>query len=75
MGFGLLGDVAGADGVPAVIDKYGAWGEKSMYGRKYMGVIRTTYLIDGSGKVAARWDKVKVAGHVEGGMGAVAELG
>ena len=36
-----------------------------MYGRKFMGVVRTTYLIDPNGKVAHRWDKVKVAGHAE----------
>lgn len=42
---------------------YGVWQSKSMYGRKYMGVVRTTYLIDQKGKVAYRWDKVKVNGH------------
>jgi len=42
---------------------YGVWQQKSMYGRKYMGVVRTTYLINPKGKVAHRWDKVKVAGH------------
>lgn len=42
---------------------YGVWQEKSMYGRRYMGVARTTYLIDPKGNVAARWDKVKVNGH------------
>ena len=50
-------------GTPKVCDKYGVWGEKSMYGRTYMGVTRTTYLIDADGKVAHRWDKVKVPGH------------
>jgi peroxiredoxin Q/BCP len=42
---------------------YGVWVEKSMYGRKYMGVERTTFLIDTEGKIAAIWPKVKVAGH------------
>lgn len=54
-----------ADTKQAVCGKYGVWQEKSMYGKKYMGVVRTTYLIDPKGKVAARWDKVKVPGHVE----------
>jgi peroxiredoxin Q/BCP len=52
-----------ADTDTAVCRKYGVWGEKNMYGRKFMGVVRTTYLIDPAGKVARRWDKVKVANH------------
>jgi peroxiredoxin Q/BCP len=47
-----------------VAEKYGVWQEKSRYGRKYMGIVRTTYLIDANGTVAQRWDKVKVNGHV-----------
>jgi peroxiredoxin Q/BCP len=47
------------------LNKYGVWQEKSMYGRKYMGVVRTTYLINPKGKVVQRWDKVKVAKHVQ----------
>ena len=47
-----------------VAEKYGAWGERSMYGKKYMGIVRTTYLIDADGTVARRWDKVKVDGHI-----------
>jgi peroxiredoxin Q/BCP len=54
-----------ADADHEVIEKYGAWQEKSMYGRKYMGVARITYLIDGEGKVVKRWDGVKVDGHAE----------
>jgi peroxiredoxin Q/BCP len=54
-----------ADEDHAVADKYGAWQERSMYGRKYMGVSRVTYLIGPDGKVARRWDKVKVEGHAE----------
>ena len=52
-----------ADTEQAMCNAYGVWQEKSMYGRTYMGVARTTYLIDPSGKVAARWDKVKPKGH------------
>jgi peroxiredoxin Q/BCP len=46
-----------------VCQQYGVWQEKSMYGKKYMGVVRTTYLIGPDGVVLQRWDKVKVAGH------------
>ncbi len=48
-----------------VLQEYGVWQLKKMYGREYMGVVRTTYLIDPEGKVAYRWDKVKVKGHVQ----------
>jgi thioredoxin-dependent peroxiredoxin len=54
-----------ADEDHAVADKYGAWQEKSMYGRKYMGVARITYLIDAEGTVAKRWDKVSVGTHAD----------
>jgi peroxiredoxin Q/BCP len=47
------------------LQAYGIWVEKSMYGRKYMGVERTTFLIDQQGKIARIWPKVKVAGHAE----------
>src|SRR5262249_16893761 len=47
------------------IEAYGAWGERSMYGRKFMGIIRTTVLIDENGKVARIWPKVKVEGHAD----------
>lgn len=47
-----------------VLQEYGVWVEKSMYGRKYMGVERTTFLIDPDGKIAEVWRKVKVPGHV-----------
>lgn len=52
-----------ADADHGVAEKYGVWQEKSRYGRKYMGIVRTTYLIGADGKVARRWDKVKVEGH------------
>jgi peroxiredoxin Q/BCP len=48
-----------------VCERYGVWAEKSMYGKKYMGIERTTFLIDGEGRVAQVWAKVKVPGHVE----------
>jgi thioredoxin-dependent peroxiredoxin len=47
-----------------VCEKYGVWVEKSMYGRKYMGIERATFLIDGSGIVRGVWHKVRVPGHV-----------
>ena len=54
-----------ADADHAVAEKYGVWQKKSRYGREYMGIARTTYLIDATGKVAKRWDNVKVEGHAE----------
>lgn len=53
-----------ADADHAVAEKYGVWQEKSRYGRKYMGIARTTYLIGADGKIVQRWDNVKVADHV-----------
>ena len=53
-----------ADPEHEVAEKYGVWQEKMRYGRKYMGIVRTTYLIGTDGKIAQRWDKVKVDGHV-----------
>ncbi len=50
---------------PVVCAKYGVWVQKSMYGRTYMGIVRTTYLIGPDGKVVRRFDKVKVPGHAE----------
>jgi peroxiredoxin Q/BCP len=54
-----------ADEDHAVADAYGAWQEKSMYGRKYMGVARITYLIGPDGNVLKRWDKVSPATHAD----------
>jgi len=48
-----------------VIEKYGCWVEKNMYGKKYMGIERATFLIDETGKIANIWRKVRVKGHVE----------
>jgi peroxiredoxin Q/BCP len=74
LNFTLLSDPKDAEGNPKVCTKYGVWQEKSMYGRKYMGVARTTYLIDSSGKVARRWDKVKVTDHADEVLEAVKDL-
>ncbi|MEM8974634.1 MAG: thioredoxin-dependent thiol peroxidase [Pseudomonadota bacterium] len=63
-----------ADEEKTVLEKYGVWVEKSMYGRKYMGVERTTFLIDGNGKIAHIWRKVKVPGHAEAVLEAVQDL-
>ena len=63
-----------ADEDHAVMEKFGVWQEKSMYGKKYMGVARTTYLIGPDGKVVKRWDGVKVDGHAEEVLAAVQQL-
>jgi len=55
----------GSDESKEMLQAYGAWGEKSMYGRKYMGVIRKTFLIDGGGRIVRIWPKVNVPGHAE----------
>ena len=57
-----------------VCERYGTWVEKSMYGKKYMGIERATFLIDGTGKVAGVWRKVKVPGHAEEVLAAVKAL-
>ena len=58
-----------ADG--AISDAFGTWVEKSMYGRKYMGMERSTFLIDAGGRVVKAWRKVKVPGHAEAVLQAV----
>ncbi len=63
-----------ADEHHGVAEKYGVWQEKSMYGKTFMGIARTTYLIDADGNVARRWDKVKVDGHVDDVLAAVKAL-
>lgn len=54
-----------SDEEKTTLEAYGVWKEKSMYGKTYMGVERTTFLIDATGKIAQIWPKVKVAGHAE----------
>ena len=56
----LLGSAKDDD----IVERYGAWVEKSLYGRKYMGIDRSTFLIDQQGVVRRVWRKVKVPGHV-----------
>ena len=63
-----------ADAEHVMAEKYGVWQEKSLYGRKFMGIVRTTYLIGADGKVAHRWDNVKVDGHAEEVLAAVKAL-
>jgi peroxiredoxin Q/BCP len=69
LGFELLSDPEAE-----VIGKYGAWGEKNMYGKKSMGIVRTTVLIDAAGVVRKVFPKVKVAGHVEAVLEALAAI-
>ncbi|MBI1190487.1 MAG: redoxin domain-containing protein [Tepidisphaera sp.] len=71
LGVPLIVDERDAKGTPRVCDAFGVWQEKSMYGRKYMGVVRTTYVVGADGKVERRWDKVSVTGHVAAVLGYV----
>ena len=64
----------GSDETKKTLAAYGAWGEKSMYGRKFMGVIRKTFLIDASGRIVRIWPKVSVPGHAEEVLSAAREL-
>jgi len=57
-----------------ITERYGVWVQKSMYGRKYMGIERATFLIDDKGVVRQEWRKVKVPGHVEEVLKAVKAL-
>ena len=54
-----------SDETHEMLTAYGVWGEKSMYGRKYMGINRTTVLIGGDGRIARIWPKVKIEGHAD----------
>ncbi|TDH39060.1 thioredoxin-dependent thiol peroxidase [Pseudohoeflea suaedae] len=60
-----LNVILASDEEKKVLETYGVWVEKSMYGRKYMGVARTTLLIDGDGVIRQVWEKVKIPGHAE----------
>lgn len=70
LSFPLLSDPDGK-----VLEAYGAWGDKMMYGKKMKGIIRSTVLIDKSGKIARHWAKVSVKGHVAEVVEAVKALG
>jgi peroxiredoxin Q/BCP len=72
--YGLTFPLA-SDAETSVAEAYGVWVEKSMYGKKYMGMERSTFLIDKDGKVARIWPKVKVEGHAAEVMAAVQALG
>jgi len=69
-----LGVILASDEDKTVLEAYGVWKEKSMYGRQYMGVERSTFLIDASGKIARIWRKVKVKGHAQEVLEAVRSL-
>ena len=63
-----------ADETKSVVEAYGVWVEKSMYGKKYMGVERATFLVDQAGMLARIWRKVKVPGHADEVLAAVKAL-
>jgi peroxiredoxin Q/BCP len=63
-----------ADEDHTVAERYGVWQQKQNYGKTFMGIVRTTYLIGKDGRVARRWDNVKVDGHTEEVLAAVKEL-
>ncbi|WP_432347794.1 peroxiredoxin [Shinella yambaruensis] len=69
-----LGIPLASDESLQALEAYGVWKEKSMYGRTYMGVERTTVLVDANGKIAEIWPKVKVKGHVEAVLEAARKL-
>ncbi|MEW5842031.1 MAG: thioredoxin-dependent thiol peroxidase [Bacteroidota bacterium] len=63
-----------SDADKKVVQKYGVWKEKSMYGRKYMGIERTTFIIDGEGVIRNIFQKVKVSGHADEVMKSLGEI-
>jgi thioredoxin-dependent peroxiredoxin len=69
LNFPLLSDPDGK-----MLEAYGAWGDKTMYGKKMKGIIRSTVLLDGDGKVIKHWPKVTVKGHVDDVLAAAQEL-
>ena len=68
LGFTLLSDASGS-----MLEKYDAWGEKKLYGRTFMGIIRSTVVLDPAGKVIKHFPKVRVKGHVEAVLAAIGE--
>ena len=68
--FALASDESGS-----TVEAYGSWVEKSSYGRSYMGIERSTFLIDGKGVIRQVWRKVKVNGHVDQVLQAARDLG
>lgn len=69
LGVTLVSDESGD-----ICERYGVWGEKKNYGKTYMGITRTTFLIDGQGMIARIWPKVSVKGHAEEVLAAVQEM-
>ena len=69
-----LGIALASDETHEMLLAYGVWGEKSLYGRKFMGIVRTTFLIDRAGRVAQVWRNVKVDGHAEAVLAAAKAL-
>lgn len=69
-----LGIVLASDEKREMLEAYRVWQEKSLYGRKYMGIARTTFLIGGDGRIARIWPKVKVPGHAEDVLAAAKAL-
>jgi peroxiredoxin Q/BCP len=63
-----------SDDTHKMLQAYGVWGKKSMYGKTFMGIVRTTFLIGRDGKIARKWAKVKVDGHAEEVLAAVKAL-
>ncbi|MGY6535113.1 MAG: peroxiredoxin [Pararhodobacter sp.] len=69
-----LGVTLVSDADSDICERYGTWVEKSMYGKKYMGIERSTFLIDDQGRIVQAWHKVKVPGHVDAVLAAVQAL-
>ncbi len=63
-----------SDESKAMLEAYGAWGEKSMYGRQFMGIFRKTFLIDGTGRIVRIWPNVRVPGHADEVLKAARQL-
>ncbi|MFN3642369.1 MAG: peroxiredoxin [Gemmobacter sp.] len=69
-----LGIILASDENGTVCEDWGVWVEKAMYGKKYLGVERATFLVDGAGRIARAWPKVKVPGHADEVLAAVRAL-